>query len=61
MTFTPRHLLPIAATFLVLGTSVFGQRLAESLYVPMPDGTRLAVDVYLPNDLAPDQVVPALL
>ena len=33
----------------------------SSFYVPMRDGIRLAVDVHLPNDRAPDVKLPALL
>lgn len=34
---------------------------STSHYVPMPDGTRLAADVYLPPERAADETVPALL
>jgi putative CocE/NonD family hydrolase len=33
----------------------------ESLYVPMRDGVKLAVDVWLPEGLAPDARLPAIL
>ncbi|WP_174278361.1 CocE/NonD family hydrolase [Sphingomonas bacterium] len=33
----------------------------HSTYVAMPDGTRLAVDVYLPDPLTPGQRLPAVL
>lgn len=33
----------------------------QSLYVSMRDGVKLAVDLWLPADLAPDRKVPALL
>ncbi|WP_174297547.1 CocE/NonD family hydrolase [Sphingomonas bacterium] len=33
----------------------------HSTYVAMPDGTRLAVDVYLPDPVAPGQKLPAVL
>ena len=33
----------------------------HSTYVAMPDGTRLAVDVYLPDPLAPGKRLPAVL
>jgi len=32
----------------------------QSLYIPMRDGIRLAVDLYLPRGLAPDEKIPAL-
>ncbi|MFN8383524.1 MAG: CocE/NonD family hydrolase [Anaerolineales bacterium] len=32
----------------------------QTLYIPMRDGTRLAVDLYLPRGLAPNAKVPAL-
>jgi putative CocE/NonD family hydrolase len=34
---------------------------AESVYIPMRDGVRLAVDVVLPKNLPPDARIPALL
>lgn len=32
----------------------------RSQYIAMPDGTRLAADIYLPSDLAPGARVPTL-
>jgi putative CocE/NonD family hydrolase len=32
----------------------------QTLYIPMRDGTRLAVDLYLPRGLAPETKIPAL-
>ncbi|MBI5963652.1 MAG: CocE/NonD family hydrolase [Chloroflexi bacterium] len=33
---------------------------AHSIYIPMRDGVRLAVDIYLPRGLEPDTKIPAL-
>jgi putative CocE/NonD family hydrolase len=35
--------------------------LLQSLYIPMRDGTRVAIDVYLPRNLGPDEQIPAAL
>jgi putative CocE/NonD family hydrolase len=32
----------------------------ESVYVPMPDGVRIAVDIWLPADLPADEKIPAI-
>ncbi len=43
------------------GTNPAGYPLRQSLYLPMRDGVRIAVDVWLPATLQPGQIVPTLL
>lgn len=60
--------LVVLSTVLVLGATPpkvpvtpSGQKQMQSLYVPMEDGTRIAVRVYLPADLSAGERVPAIL
>jgi putative CocE/NonD family hydrolase len=45
------------------GLSLSSRRVAErqSLYVTMSDGTKIAIDIWLPTDLKPDEKIPAML
>jgi len=49
----------VLATFLVSCAHKVSK--ANSLFITMKDGVKLAADVHLPEDLAADDTVPALL
>lgn len=39
----------------------YKESIQRSLYLPMPDGVRIAIDVVLPKDLPPSEKIPAIM
>jgi len=49
-------------TFLMLGTACFdGSGETQSVYIPMPDGVRIAADIHLPDSALADNRVPTMV
>ena len=59
-----RNIRIALAALLLVGSGIChadGYPRNDSLYVPMPDGVRIAVDVWLPENLGPDTRLPTLM